>query len=208
MWRRAIRSSDSPVPVPKGATLTRPACPDLSADDYFFPAGVFGAISRLDQATRNWYSPYLHAMGEPSLSCGGGQDQEAYRFFYLRSFHDPMAVRLTRTDGGCRVVMTELNKDRPNVHLGHDVGSFRQRTERAVSRLECDQALTDVTEDVWNLTPTGPEPGEDGARWVVEARRANGYHVVDRWSPRGDFRSIGLRFLAVAKVSIPAAELY
>jgi hypothetical protein len=139
-------------------------------------------------------------MDEPSLSCGGDHQQELYRFFYLPSFYNPAAVRLTRTNGGCNVIMTELNKSRLNRQFGFDLGSLRQHVEREVSLHDCDEALRGVTEDFWNLSPSSSESGDDGARWVIEARRANGYHVVDRWGG-GELRSIGLRFLTLAKLS-------
>jgi hypothetical protein len=202
IWRQAIRIPDLPVPVPKGSTLNRPTCPDASTDEYFFPEGT------LDQGRRTWYSAYLRVMREPSLSCGNAHDEAVYRFFYLPSFHDPIAVRLTRTHGSCSLVVAELNKTRRNEHFGLDPGSLRQRADRVVLRLDCDQMIRDIdAKDLWTLSTIGPEAGNDGAQWVVEARRANGYHVVDRWG--GDeLRSIGLSFLGQAKLSIPPAELY
>src|SRR5262245_43597018 len=45
---------------------------------------------------RRWYASDLDAMEKPSLSCGSLEDTEAYRFLWLRSFHDDIAVRLFR----------------------------------------------------------------------------------------------------------------
>src|SRR5438477_7376415 len=41
----------------------------------------------------------------------------------------------------------------------------------------------------WQAPTQEERSGADGARWILEGRSANRYHVVDRWSPPpGPFR--------------------
>jgi hypothetical protein len=60
--------------------------------------------------------------------------------------------------------------------------------------------------------PTKESPEElglDGSQWILEARDAVKYHVVDRWSPRGGAYSDCCRLLiTLAKLQIPKDEFY
>jgi hypothetical protein len=62
------------------------------------------------------------------------------------------------------------------------------------------------------MMPTQPsrrDLGLDGAQWVIEGRRVDAYHVVDRWSPRGGpYRDAGLAFLQLAGLSATGKEVY
>src|SRR5215468_3618237 len=70
------------------------SCPE-SPQLRYFPVGTFGPRNS-DLFVREWYSNHLVAMGELSLSCGVLQDTETYRFLWLRTFHNPVAVRVFR----------------------------------------------------------------------------------------------------------------
>ena len=61
--------------------------------DRVFPdrSSVTGARP-LDAFRQEWYSKHLNAMGEPRLP---DVPNEAYRFLWLRTFEDPIMVRLT-----------------------------------------------------------------------------------------------------------------
>src|SRR5262245_25566892 len=67
------------------------SCPE-SPEVRYFPVGTFG--SRSDLFVREWYSKHLVAMKEPSLSCGVLEDTETYRFLWLSTWENPVAVRV------------------------------------------------------------------------------------------------------------------
>ena len=37
--------------------------------------------------------------------------------------------------------------------------------------------------DFWNMVINRDDLGHDGSQWILEGKRGNQYHVVDRWSP-------------------------
>jgi len=83
--------------VCSGAVLTDQGAPvaescPVSPQLRYFPVGTFGPLNS-DLFVREWYSKHLVAMEEPSLSCGVLEDTETYRFLWLRTFHNPVAVR-------------------------------------------------------------------------------------------------------------------
>jgi hypothetical protein len=186
----------------------RLACPPVEASDYFFPAAVLDvARSDLDAFVRGWYSKHLRVMGEQSLSCGPTSDAETYRFVWLRTFHRPIAVRVSRVSGGGRLVAIELTG-----HGGYAPGGVANRVEKSVSEADWLTLTAALSATIfWNL-PTRPAVailGADGSQWIIEGRRASEYHVVDRWTPRtGPYREAGLSFLRLAGISVPADDLY
>lgn len=52
----------------------------------------------------------------------------------------------------------------------------------------------------WDMPIRGGEQDFDGARWVIEAHSLKKYHVVDRFSPEGDFRDLGLYLIELSGV--------
>jgi hypothetical protein len=42
--------------------------------------------------------------------------------------------------------------------------------------------------------------GLDGAEWIVEGIRGGNYRVLERWTPRGPVRGLGVAMLAIAGV--------
>jgi hypothetical protein len=147
-------------------------------------------------------------MKESSLSCGTPEGVEVYRFLWLRSFHHPIAVRIMGlAEGGARLVAVELTGAG-----GYEPGHILQRIERSLGDSEWQglQRLLDAT-DFWKMPtqPVQPDLGVDGAQWIVEGRRLNEYHVVDRFMPREKpYRSLGLAFVMAAGIHVPEEEIY
>ena len=145
-------------------------------------------------------------MGEPSLSCGAPAAKEAYRFVWLRTFHRPIAVRLTHEGGGPRLVAVELTGAG-----GYDPGRIAGRAEKILTESDW-RALSAALAKIhfWSMPSRLAKPGIDGSRWIIEGFRFNSqYHVVDRWTPEaGPYREAGLLFLTLAGISVPDDERY
>lgn len=129
-------------------------------------------------------------MQEPSLSCG--QVGTTYRFTWLRSFHHPVAVRIT--DNGDHAVLRAIELDGGG---GFHPGKEFRRIERALSPVELERIRRAFAQAPFGSMPTTDERmGADGAEWIVEAVDDGLYHLVVRWSPdSGDLHDIGLLFL-------------
>jgi hypothetical protein len=130
---------------------------------------------------------HLGAMKEPSLRELAENDRTAtvYRFLWLPTFHNPVAVRFVKSDEGAVLHAVRLSGkggyepekivERKSVKLG------RAPWERIVNHL--DKAK------FWTLPSSKPPPfGEintDGDMLIVEGVKDGKYHVVRRHSPTG-----------------------
>ena len=121
---------------------------------------------------------YSSAMREPKLSCGISQDHESYRFLWLRSFHDPVAIRVYRRGSqyGLVAVVLEYREG------GGDLGGIKTRVDKTLSAAEWRQAVAVLEAvDFWRMK-TNPRDtfGIDGALWTVEGRHAGRYYIAQR----------------------------
>jgi hypothetical protein len=189
----ALAVCSAAVLADQGAPVAE-SCPD-SPQLRYFPVGTFGPPDS-DLFVREWYSKHLAAMGEPSLSCGVLEDTETYRFLWLRTFHNPVAVRIFRRsdDYGLEAVIL-------NGAGGYNPGRVSRHVTRALSHDEW-QTMIAGLEGVqfWQMATKRNVFGLDGAQWIVEARRAGRYHIVDRWAGTG-LEPVGRLFLNLANLN-------
>lgn len=178
----------------------------------FFEAGLFDpGHGDLDRFTRSWYSTHLAAMAEPSLLPSVSADTEIYRFLWLRSFHHPVAVRITRR--GEAISLHGVQLDGAG---GYEPGKITQRFEKPVSAADWRRLQEQLDAAQFWKMPTREEVvvGEvvvrsDGAQWIIEGWRNGARHVTDRWTPaEGPYKKTGLLFLELAGLSIPKEEVY
>ena len=128
-----------------------------------------------------WYSRQLYALKEPVLFSLKSEN-EVYRFTWLRTFDNPIAIRMEKQDDTYKLYWKVCDGAG-----GYEPGN-----------LIIDET-TDVTEEVWNsfikmikrLDFWDMEPldstfdGLDGSQWILEGKNYYYYRVVDRWSPYG-----------------------
>lgn len=191
-----------------GSTATTAAasglrqCPSVASDEYYFPAGTFAVGSNPDDAfVREWFSEQLRAMGEPSLSCG--TPGRVYRFTWLRSFHHPVAVRVTDFGGRGRLDVVELDG-----FGGYEPGKPLRRGSFVLGKKSMAQIRAAMAA-AWDLDATEPSSGRDGAEWIIELTDDSRHHAVLRWSPRtGLARELGLLLLSLSGWEFPEVETY
>jgi hypothetical protein len=140
-------------------------------------------------------------MGEPLL-CMDLEDQSSYsyRFLWLRTFHQPVTIRMDIRNDFRTATLTAKVTDGKG---GYESGKLVFVEKTAVT----EQSLTHVLDlvdrcEFWDLPSIDRRSiGFDGAQWIIEGRRGGKYHLVDRWSPEpGPFRELALTFLDLAKV--------
>ena len=148
------------------------------------------------------YARYLGELHEPDLRAPRDTG-EMYRALWLRSFHEPVSVRIF-SKGEKYVVVTVQ-------------GSRRDSTELA-ARAWNTLHLRNAMRDFWTTEPI-PLPdgviGADGARWILEGRHGRQYHVVDWWSPQeraegveGGYRRLFLEILSLGSVCVQPDAVY
>jgi len=184
----------------------RPECPSLDAGDYYFPKGSLDpSRPKIDGFLRDWYSKYLRAMLEPSLSCGERPDGFAYRFLWLRSFHHPIAMRIEKN--GSSVTLNAVELDGTG---GNAPGGVVKRVRRELSSAEQGEFLAKLGRvDFWKLGKNEARFGLDGAQWILEGAENGQYRVVERWSPKpGAYRDVCLLLLEFTGIKIPPLDFY
>jgi hypothetical protein len=167
----------------------------------YFPVGVF-----------SWECPSseLREMDEPSLwEVSQKSKREVYRFLWLRTFHQPIAVRLTINPDGSGDLVAKLMGGKG----GYDTGLLASNEQSHLPPVEARSFIEKLMKaDFWTLSPTRFQDsyGRDGAMWIVEGTKNGTYHVVARWSPRdGPYRDACLYLaLALARLKIPDREIY
>lgn len=136
------------------------------------------------------YSRELRGLGEPSLYLRSrsavGDAEETVRFTLLRSFHEPVSVRIERLPGGSA---TLIATQRPNGLYGQAKDLTRTLTSEETAALTEALATTQVVGQPSNSCRSGT----DGSRWIVEAAGPGGRYVyINRHSPEdGPVRDFG-----------------
>jgi hypothetical protein len=144
----------------------------------FFPKGIFGERSHSDEFIRKWYSEQLSALEEVSLY-PAASGIEVYRFTWLRTFHNPMAFKVTVLESGAGA----LTVKRANGAGGFKPGVVDLRKEISLSNLQVaglKKGLVNMS--YWEKPVRLETMGTDGAEWIIEASVNGTYKIVDRWS--------------------------
>jgi len=176
----------------------------------YFPDLAFDENPQQNEQVAQGYTQFLKALQEPSLLDEAKTGTEAYRFLWLRSFHNPIAVRLNMNKDGTSLLTVKVTSGRG----GYEPGKLTKTTARELSTRETEWFLSRVQElGYWDLPTREPKNdviGLDGAMWVLEAVKGGKYKVVDRWSPeKGPVRVLGLMMLIdMAKLKLLYQDVY
>lgn len=199
------------------------SCGDAGPNTYYFPAGTFfdpdykdareGQAS--DAFSREWYSPHLQAMREPSLSCGLDAGVESYRFLWLPTFDQPVAVRISHRENHYTLDAVILHGGG-----GYNPDKIEKRIHRDLTEAEWLRAIAALagihfadlpTVERWFIT-VDPDTGDevfistnDGTTVIVEGRSSS-YHAVERHEELTDVKGVSLTFLDLAGIKISVEE--
>jgi hypothetical protein len=170
----------------------------------YFPPDSVDDSSPCGSLLSETYSKHLQALEEPSLwSLSKIQGEQCYRFLWLRSFDQPIAVRVEVNADGTSRLTIKMATDAG----GYAAGKLVRSDTYKLTREKTVWFLGKIEENkFWELPSVDRSRiGADGAAWVIEGVKNGSYHVVDRWSPdNGPVRVIGLLMLhKLAKLKIP-----
>ncbi len=134
-----------------------------------------------DTSSVEWYSKHLFAMGEP-LIFNKKQNKSIYRFLWLRTFHNPIAIRIEK-----QLDIYKLTWKLCDGAGGYDPGKLIINKTKTIDKKSWDKFNNLLSKaDFWNLNTIEVEiPGNDGSQWILEGTDKHNYHIVDRWSPKG-----------------------
>jgi len=173
---------------PSATAQPRQVISACSGDQYYFPAGTFpAAYPAADLQRRRWYSSYLARLHEPSLACGNGSE-ETYRLTWLHTSAHPVVIRITQRDRQVEADAFQLSGSG-----GGDPGLVLYQTHKQLSMKEWGLLQAKLRNSTfWSLPTSGNMYGVHGEQWILEGRRNDTYHIVDRWTPpAGPYRDLG-----------------
>ncbi|MEE8522435.1 MAG: ankyrin repeat domain-containing protein [Thermoanaerobaculia bacterium] len=191
---------------------------------YLPPAG-FEVSPQLSADALSWSYLVLQRMGEPGLCerfavpAPGTPDRgtpdrgESFRFLWIRTFDEPLMVRVDGRANGSAVLTAAILDGQG----GYEFGLPGHRVTRVVKPRRW-RAFRELVEAAafWQL-PAVARPFDavvlDGASWALEGRRNGGCHVVWRYSPApdgpwADFRRLCRMLLDLAKLGSTARPVY
>lgn len=180
--------------------------PKSTARTEFFQPETLSGITWSARFLNGWYSGKLAAMNERPLPALENED-ESYRFLWLRTFHKPVAIHVWRAGARYFIVVKRLNG-----RSGYDWGRFDLYWSHSLSEAEWDAFMLHLEHAQYWLMPTEEKRMlQDGAQWIMEGYREGHYHVVDRQSPDpGAYRDACMYLLRHSGLlaETPADEVY
>jgi len=169
----------------------------------YFPHGTFSEKVSADRFTSSWYSKHLVALKEPSLfEKSQNSKGEAYRFLYLRTFHNPICLRLKINDDNSGTLYIK----RTDGKGGYEPGKLSKETMKQVSKERVNELLlTILKKNFWKSSPYIKSKNvihTDSAQWIFEGIKNGEYHVVSRVTPECEICSIGETFFRIANLKL------
>lgn len=168
----------------------------------YFPDNIFDKKPETNDFMSRWYGKNLKALKEPSIyEERNKKDKQVFRFLWLRTFHNPISIRLeiNRNDGSgiLYVKMTDGAG-------GYEPGKIKEDFKKSIAKDKIAEFLELLKRDnFWQLTTKENPSGLDGARWIIEGLQDGKYYLVDRWSPKtGGIRDIGLFLLDLSGLKV------
>jgi hypothetical protein len=180
------------------------------AQQVYFPDNTF------DPILQRWFSSELHILGEPSLlELSKDTAVESYRFLWLRTFNQPIAVRLDIKPDGTGILTTKVGNGEAG--FPYTSKALIKNVARGVSRNEVQSFLKRMDELRFWSVPTlveGNQTGTDGSEWIIEAVKAGSYHTAERWCADNTptkrvIHQLGITLaIELAQLNIPNKDIY
>lgn len=140
-----------------------------------------------------WYTEQLDTLQEPDLREWRDQGDTVVRFLWLRTFHQPVAVRVVG-QGARWIAVVSVADGEGGYQPGHLV--IRDTVPLGRPQVDSLVALLDAV-NFRTAETMLPSTGLDGAEWVFEYRSGPTYLLRERWSPAGPdgFHALGIWFI-------------
>lgn len=160
--------------------------------------------SKVDSFHLIWYSNFLYAMQEPLLF-NRQLGRTVYRFTWLRTFHNPVMVRIEKDTSGISLYWKVTNGQG-----GYEPGDIIIDNKRKLTLLEWNKFVSMIdSANFWKMQRRGSF-GTDGSEWILEGVEPTRYYVTSVWSPgkKSDFYKIGDFLLDLTDLKIKEDDKY
>ena len=178
-------------------------------EDGYFPRGLLSRNPELDALMRSNYAKYLARMNEPVLmnsasdKNSASDNNEVYRFTWLRSFHPKVVVRVWSDNGVRMLTVKEIFDD--NESRVARMGVYQSRRLKEEEWAEFARLLDQAC--VWTLRSISEDViANDGAWWIFEATLPGHYQVVNRQSPEESYRELCLYLLKLSGLPLDESQ--
>jgi len=146
------------------------------SNQLYFPLKIsrdISSTSRLDSFTDTWYSKQLFAMREPVIYLNKS-DKELYRFTWLRTFDNPIAIRIENKDDSYFLYWKQCNGAG-----GYEPGKLIVNKQRKIDKKIWNKFKKYINKiDFWDLKTDVNESGCDGSQWILEGKNSIGVSAV------------------------------
>jgi hypothetical protein len=132
-----------------------------------------------------FYSKMLIGLKEPSLITETTNQEETYRFLWLRTFNKPVSLRILKTENGTTLIIKKSDGEG-----GYEPGKLVVDTAKSLSAEEWKEFMIRLENTCfWGMRSLDNNFGFDGTTWWLEGVKNGRQHLVVRWSPSGgDFQ--------------------
>jgi len=159
-------------------------CTYCAAQERYFPPNTFGTGQWAEaEVDRDTY--LLKKLEEPPLfRKAQNPSNEAYRFLWLRTFHNPVAVRMEVQPDGTSLLTVKAADGEAG--FPRTVKKLIQNSTCSLSRAQTEAFQKKVTtEGFWKTASRdrGKPAATDCDGWILEGLRSGDYHVVERAIP-------------------------
>ncbi len=178
----------------------------LPQESLFFPKGAFSLESRADSFENESFSRTLRNMKEPILF-KDPSTIETYRFTWLRSFQNPITIRMEFDHGNVVLVKKETNDPKLGDTLKFVINKKNKLSFSDWKTFDDEQQKNPF----WKLLPVYDEGvTRDGEVWILESKKPTGYHVMKRFSPNEGnvFRNYCEELLRLSGIKTAMKEIY
>ena len=151
-----------------------------------------------------WYSEHLKALDEPVLYTDSGKT--VFRFTWLRSFHNPVAIRIENKGETYRLTWKVTDGAG-----GYAPGKLITNKSKIISVDEWNKFINLLeAAKYWNMPVISHDRmGTDGSQWILEGIQNGNYHVVDRWTPENsDYEKCGLYLIELTGLKVKRTHMY
>ena len=132
------------------------------------------------------------------------ENQEIYRFTWLRSFHKPIAIRIEKTGDLVRLYYK----------VGKGMGGYKPKGikssgKKTLSITEWDNFVKLVEAMDYNSWDNNSEMTMmDGSEWMIEHKTSTQFQAKKTNIAGEDFTKAGLYLVGLANIKIPEEEIY
>lgn len=135
-------------------------------------------LGNISAFREEWFSKHLQAMTEPPLHKNNSNLKEQYRFLWLRTFQQPVAIRISK---GEKIILRMIVLSGKG---GYAPGKVKYDKTTEISNEEWGKFIKLIDKCAfWQMPAEESFQGFDGSEWILEGYRNNEYHVACRWSP-------------------------